>query len=184
MSRYEILESYMIHGGIPYYLSFFKKAFSMAQNIDNMFFNASSSLKNEFANLYASLFKNHDTYIKIVEALSVKTKGLTRKELLATAKLPDGGNFTRVLADLEMCGFIRKYRGFEKKERSALYQLCDFYTLFYFRFLKDYSFDDEHFWSHFIESGAHNAWAGYAFEQVCLAHIRQIKSKLGISGVL
>jgi hypothetical protein len=184
MSRYEMLESYMIHGGIPYYLSFFKKEFSMAQNIDAMFFNTASPLKNEFANLYASLFTNHETYIKIVETLSVKTKGLTRKELLATTKLPNGGNFTRALADLELCGFIRKYRSFAKKERSALFQLCDFYTLFYFRFLKDYSFDDEHFWSHFFESGTHNAWSGYAFEQVCLAHIKQIKSKLGITGVL
>ena len=28
------------------------------------------------------------------------------------------------------------------------------------------------------------AWSGYAFEQVCLHHIQQIKQRLGISGVL
>ena len=34
-----------------------------------------------------------------------------------------------------------------------------------------------------IESGVKNTWSGYAFEQVCLHHIDQIKSKLGISGI-
>jgi AAA+ ATPase superfamily predicted ATPase len=184
MSQYEIAENYMIFGGIPYYLNFFKKNLSMNQNVDNLLFSKQSPLYNEFDNLYASLFKNHEFYVKIVEALSTKIKGLTREELLETTKIGNGGNFTKILNDLEMCGFIRKYRSFEKKERNALYQLCDFYTFFYFNFLKNNLFDNEHFWQYFIESGQHHAWAGYAFEQVCLSHIKQIKKALGISGVL
>ena len=35
-----------------------------------------------------------------------------------------------------------------------------------------------------LGSGTHNAWRGYAFEQVCLAHIPQIRQALGIAGVL
>ncbi|MDE6394446.1 MAG: ATP-binding protein, partial [Duncaniella sp.] len=31
---------------------------------------------------------------------------------------------------------------------------------------------------------AHNTWCGLAFERVCLLHTRQIKSALGISGIL
>ena len=42
----------------------------------------------------------------------------------------------------------------------------------------------EHFWTNFIENAKHRAWSGYAFEEVCLAHIRQIKELLGIAGVL
>jgi uncharacterized protein len=34
-----------------------------------------------------------------------------------------------------------------------------------------------------IDSPNHRAWSGYAFEQVCLAHVPQIKSALGISGI-
>lgn len=34
-----------------------------------------------------------------------------------------------------------------------------------------------------IDSPTHRAWSDYAFEQVCLQHIPQIKSALGISGV-
>jgi hypothetical protein len=43
--------------------------------------------------------------------------------------------------------------------------------------------NDERFWTNNFGLPAHNTWRGYAFEQVCLWHIPQIKHKLGISGV-
>jgi AAA+ ATPase superfamily predicted ATPase len=184
MSHYEMVENYMILGGIPYYLSFIRKELSMAQNVNELLFKKQSPLFNEFENLYASLFKNAANHLKIVEALSKKSKGLTRDEILSATKIANGGNFTQTLNDLELCGFIRKYNSFSNKERNALFQLCDFYTLFYFYYLQKNRFDDEHFWTNLLESGQHRAWSGYSFEQVCLSHIKQIKQKLGISGIL
>ena len=184
ISRQEIVENYMIFGGIPYYMSLMRKQFSVSQNVDNLLFAENASLKNEFQNLYASLFKKADNHIKIVETLSSKTKGLTRDEILDSTQLPDGGSLKRILTDLELSGFIRRYSGYGKKNRQSLYQLVDFYTLFYFNFLKNNTFKDERYWSNLIENARHRAWTGYAFEQVCLAHISQIKQKLGISGVL
>jgi len=183
MSRQEMVESYMIFGGIPFYLSLMQKQFSISQNVDNLVFAENAALKNEFQNLYASLFKKAENHIKIVEALSIKTKGLTRDEIIDTTKLPDGGSLNRILEELELSGFIRRYRGYRKKIRQSLYQLVDFYTLFYFNFLKNHASGDEHFWTNFIENARRRAWSGYAFEQVCLAHLPQIKQKLGISGV-
>jgi len=61
--------------------------------------------------------------------------------------------------------------------------LIDFYSLFYFRFILKNEFNDASFWSNSIDSPLHRSWSGYAFEQVCLAHINQIKQKLGITGV-
>jgi len=43
--------------------------------------------------------------------------------------------------------------------------------------------NDENFWTNNFRTPKHNTWRGYAFEQVCLWHISQIKNKLGISGV-
>ena len=63
-----------------------------------------------------------------------------------------------------------------------LYQLSDMYTLFYLRFVKNYHGMNEHAWSN-MEEGKRNAWAGYAFEQVCILHINQIRTALGISGI-
>jgi hypothetical protein len=184
MSRHEMVENYMIFGGIPFYLSLMQKHFSMAQNIDKLLFTASSPLKNEFQNLYASLFKKADNHMKIVEALSSKAKGLTRNEIVNATKLQNGGSLNRTLEELELSGFIRRYKNYGKKTRQSLYQLIDFYTLFYFTFLKNNTFNDEHYWTNFIESSHHRAWSGYAFEQVCLANLSQIKEKIGISGVL
>ena len=183
MSRHEIVENYMIFGGIPYYLSLMQKEYSMAQNVDHLLFSENTTLKNEFQNLYSSLFKKSENHIKIVEALSSKAKGLTRDEMISATQLPNGGSINRILVELELSGFIRRYRGYDKKIRQSLYQLVDFYTLFYFNFLKDNTFD-EHYWTNFIENARHRAWSGYAFEQVCLSHLPQIKQKLGISGVL
>ena len=184
LNRHQIVESYMIFGGIPYYLSLMKKQYSLAQNVDNLCFSESGILRNEFENLYASLFRNYQNHVKIVEALSKKTKGLTREEIKENAQLPDGGGLTKTLEDLELCGFIRRYRAIGKKERQSLFQLTDFFTLFYFNFMSDNKFNDEHYWTNFIENARHRAWSGYAFEQVCLSHLLQIKWKLGIAGVL
>ncbi len=182
-NRYQIVESYMIFGGVPYYLSLLRKGMSLSQNIDNLLFNNNGALKNEFNNLYASLFINFENHIKVVEALGKKAKGLLRDEILTLTKFSDGGGVSKILDELELCGFIRKYRAFDKKVREGLYQLTDFYTLFYFKFIKKNEYNNANFWSTSIDSPQHRAWSGYAFEQVCLAHINQIKKKLGISGV-
>ena len=184
MSRYQMIEAYMIFGGIPYYLSLMNKGMSLAQNADMMCFAKNGAMADEFPNLYNSLFRYSESYIKIVEALGKKNKGLTREEIVSVAKLPNGGGLTKMLEELEQCGFIRKYNSFGRKQRSSLYQLVDFYTLFYLNFIRGNSRIDEHYWSNMIETGKHRAWSGYAFEQVCLTHINQIKHKLGISGIL
>lgn len=182
-NRYQLVESYMILGGIPYYLSLFEKGNSLAQNIDRLFFSPDAELKNEFKNLYASLFKNHESYEKVVEVLAKKSIGLTRDDILKQTKLTDGGGFSKILQELEECRFIRKYNSFDKKIKDGLYQLTDFYSHFYYKFIQKNEFNDAHFWSNSIDSAQHRAWSGYAFEQVCLAHIDQIKLKLGIWGV-
>jgi hypothetical protein len=184
MSRYQILESYMILGGIPYYLSLIKKGLSLMQNIDLLCFSRTGPLRDEFLSLYASLFKHSENYIKVVQALSKKTKGMTREEVITTAQLPNGGGLTKILEELEQCGFIRKYTSFYKKNKYGLYQLVDFYTLFYLKFISKNRYGDEHYWTNFIDNARHRAWSGYAFEQVCMMHIKQIKNKLGISGIL
>ena len=182
-SRYQIAEIYMIMGGIPFYLSKIERGLSVAQNVDNLFFTENSSLKNEFKNLYAALFRNSEDYTKMVEALSKKGKGLTREEISKIAKITSGGGLTKILQNLEYCGFIRKYHSLGKKKRNVLYQLIDSYTLFYFRFIQRNEYNDEHFWTNSLDTPLRNAWAGYAFEMLALQHTAEIKKALGISGI-
>lgn len=182
-NRYQIAECYMVMGGIPFYLSLLKKGLSVSQNIDKLFFEENAQLRNEFTNLYAALFRNSEDYIKVVEAMSKKNKGVSRDEISKACKIPSSGALTLVLKNLESCGFIRSYTAFGKQERDKLYQLMDFYTLFYFKYIKANKYNDEHFWTHSLDTPQHNAWAGYSFEMLCLHHIKHIKKALGISGV-
>ena len=183
MSRQEITEAYMVLGGVPYYWSLLEREYSLAQNIGRLCFGSEGKLKNEFDDLYASLFENTQPYLSIVEALGQKKVGMTRLELEQTLNEKSSGTLTKRLEDLELSGFIRSYACLGKRERSTLFQLIDPFTLFYFSFMKDNNSADEHYWSAKLESPVHNTWAGLAFERVCLWHVPQIKQALGIAGV-
>ena len=184
MSRYQLAECYMVFGGIPYYWSLLERGLSLAQNIDKTIFAKNGKLSNEFNQLYASLFKSPEQYIDIVTALGKKKAGMTREEIIVATDKYSNGALSKVLDELEYCGFIRKYNGFGKKSKQAIYQLIDNYTLFYFKFIRQNENNDEHFWSASIDSAMHRAWSGLAFERLCMAHMQQIKAALGIAGVL
>jgi len=182
-NRYQIVQLYMALGGIPFYLDLVDPGKSVAQNINDLCFSPRGMLRNEFDNLYASLFKNAGKHIAIIEALAKNAKGLERGELLKRAKFSDGGSATKTLRELEESSFIKKYPAFGKKDRYILYQLTDFYSLFYLKFIRDSSELDKNFWLNALDNPEVRAWSGYAFEQVCLAHLDRIKQALGISGV-
>lgn len=182
-NRNQILQYYMIFGGVPYYWGFLKKGLSLSQNIDRILFEKDAPLRDEFKYLYASVFKKPENYVKIIEALGTKKVGMTREEIINAAKISNSGDLTTKLEELESCGFIRKYYAFGMKKKNAIYQLMDCFTLFYFKFLKS-QLTDEHFWTNQINTPLVNTWMGLAFERVCMEHIEQIKVKLGISGVL
>ena len=176
-----ISECYMALGGIPYYLNLLSSKLSLAQNLDALFFSETALLDGEFKSLYASLFLHSEEYTAIIEILSRKKVGFTRDEIISQLKVSDGGGITRKLTELEQCGFIRKYKALGKV--TYLYQLIDFYSLFYFSFLekgKDY---DKDTWMHLQNSSTYKTWCGLSFERFCIAHAERIKSILGISGI-
>lgn len=184
LNRYQILEVYMILGGIPYYLDMLEKDLPLSKNIDNLFFKENAPLKTEFEFLFRSLFKDSVSYRKVIEVLSEKKKGLTREEIKEATKIKEGGTLTEILKNLCSCDFIREYSSIGKKQRDSLFQLTDLFSLFFLEFVKKGNSQDENYWSNISNSGLKNAWCGYSFEQVCFHHIRQIKSKLSILGVL
>ena len=155
----------------------------MNENIDALFFKKRAELWDEFDQLYSTLFSNGDTYIKIVELLSQKKKGYTWAEIAKKTSIPANGNLSKMLSDLTNSGFVRVNDVFGHKKREQTYQLSDYFTLFYFRFMKNNAGKDEHLWSNTYENKAREIWEGFTFEQICKDHINQIKRKLGITGV-
>lgn len=180
LSRKEIIDAYMVFGGVPYYLNLIDPNFSLIQNIDNICFKEDGELANEYNNLFSSLFKNHENHIKIINALSKVKKGLSRNELLAKTKLTSGSSFTKVLRELEECGFIRKFVDYKKAKNEGIYQLIDPFTLFSINYLKTRSFNS---WVNYVGSPGYYSWCGYAFKIICINHIDSIKSELKIEGI-
>ena len=183
-SRYDVAECYMIMGGIPYYLSLLNPDLSYTKNIDRLFFEKKGELWDEFDHLYRTLFTSSENYIKVVKVLSEKRSGYTRNEIAYKAGLSTNGKLTKILKNLSDSGFIRASSFYGNKKKETVYQLSDYYTSFYFAFVKDKYGIDQKYWSKAIDNPSRRAWAGLTFEQLCKDHIAQIKNKIGISDVL
>lgn len=179
---YQIIQLYMVLGGVPFYLSLLDSRLSLEQNIDALFFRCGALLQDEFDELYNALFSKADSYILVVKALAYKREGLLRSEIGQRTKI-SGGTLTKILKNLERCDFIVTYSQFKCKSKYTLYRLKDFFTLFYYKFIEGNNTKDESFWQHASLTHSVESWEGFSFELVCYVHLQQIKKALGISGI-
>ena len=184
LSDYDIVQSYMIFGGIPYYLGYLDGSLSLAQNVDKLFFARNAKLKDEYDRLFNSVFANPDAVKEIVELLYTNNAGFTRSEIVKNLGKTDGGSLSRSLNALIASDFITKYVPFGLSKREEHYKLIDPFCIFYLHFVMQHNASNEHFWQQNITSQPVVTWRGYAFENVCFNHIDQIKAALGISGVI
>jgi len=184
MSRRELVEAYMVFGGVPYYWSLLDKRFSFAQNLDRLYFSPSGELVPEFRRLFESVFRRPEPYLRLVAALGKSSGGMTREELARDAKVCNTGKLTRWLHELERSGFIKVFLPFGKRKKGAVYQLVDAFVLFHFRFMDTVRVVGKGFWSMATDLPERRAWEGLAFERVCFMHSREIKEALRIGGVL
>lgn len=183
ISRYDIAQSYMIVGGIPFYLRYFKKGMSLSQNVDNLFYSEGAKLRFEFDRLFSSVFSNPGIVKTIVTFLYTKNAGYTRKEIAEKLKMSDGGTITDCLNALAASDLVMKYVPFGMSKKMVHYRLIDPFCIFYLRFVQDKPEMNEHFWEQNVKSQSVTSWRGIAFENLCFNHIAQIKAALGISGV-
>jgi uncharacterized protein len=188
LPRKQICELYMVLGGVPKYLSYIQRGHSATQIINALCFTAQAPLLTEFHKLYASLFDGSENHIAVIRALASATRsGLSRSELIQ--HLPNGGGASKVLEELEECGFISGQPGLGKQKRDRFYRLTDEYSLFYFRWIDQVKSTllqnaGPDYWNQRRGTPAWNNWAGRAFESLCLKHAVQIKRALAIGGVI
>lgn len=182
--RLSVLQAYMALGGVPYYLSLLHHNESFSTNIDRLFFGEEEELRREYKRLYSTLFQSPESYMSIVNALSKVKHGMTRKELSSALGSAPNGTLSQKLEDLVNCDIIRKYVVREKRisNRSAIYQLTDFYSQFYLTFVPRAE-AETNYWTNHIGTPEINTWLGLCFERVCMTHVTQIKKALGIDRI-
>ena len=182
LTTYQIVELYMAMGGIPFYLKEITKGKSATQLIDDICFSPRGLLHGEYAQLYHSLFKNADQHLKIIEALAAKPLGMRRADIALKTRLSEA-SLSRSLEELVECDFISFYEPLINKKKEAIYKLTDLYSLFYLKFIKGKKTGGKGTWQQLSNKSTFKAWSGYAFENICMLHIGQIKKALGISGI-
>ena len=188
LNNQQILQLYMVMGGIPYYLSKVEKGRSAAQNIDKLAFRRKSFLLGEFENLFSSLFVDHEIYIKIIRIIAGYRYGIGQEELLkkmGTALHGEGG--MKKLKDLQDTNFIMSFKPHFNTKRGIYYKVIDQYILFYFAWVEpikdtllEKSFSGQ-YWEKMHESPSWNSWAGYTFESICYEHVNEIRAALELT---
>jgi len=187
LNRKAVVDIYMAIGGIPKYLTYVQKGQSALQIVGQLCFEG--PLVDEFDELYASLFEGHQRHVSIIKALAEHPGGLMKSQIAKETGLSMGGGMNMVLEELEQSGFILVINDFGKQKKESRYRLIDEYSLFYLKWgqkAKESNLrtQDDSFWVNVFNSPLGQAWAGYAFEMLCLKHLSKIKEALGISGVL
>lgn len=179
-SRYDIAQLYLTTGGIPYYLDAVRKGESVVQYVDRVCFKKEGILYDEYEELYSSLFDDSEMHRSIVQVLSTKKQGMTRKELIDKTGFSSGGTLTKVLDELHQSDFIDIIVPYTQNKTKALYKLEDNFSLFYLKFMMVQGKRTKEKWTKTVMSQSWVSWAGFAFERLCFRHIQEIKRTLRI----
>ena len=181
LSPYEIAVAYMTFGGIPYYLDRLDNEKNLSENIDDFFFK-DERINQEFKDVYTGLYATSERYIDIVKALGTKFYGMTRRELAEAVGIECGGSFSKILDNLHESGITREYPRYGKERVETVYQLKDFFSLFYLHFIFGKGAAAGN-WRSLQRTPAFFSWAGNTFELLCIEHLPQIKEKLRIATI-
>jgi len=188
LNETQVLQLYMVMGGIPHYFKSVSKGLSAAQNINKICFQPEGLLLDEFNQLFSSLFEESGTHLDIIQTIAKHRHGISRNELLKKIKpLSTGGTFKTRLLELDKAGFITGFTPYGHATKGTYYRIVDEYTLFYLNWVqpvrKRLLQDSTNYWESKSQTQSWKAWAGYAFEAVCFKHIPQICNALDIAAI-
>ena len=181
LSRYEIAVAYMAFGGVPYYLDRLDKEKNLSENIDDFFFRE-ERVHQEFKDVYTGLYATSERYVDIVKALGAKFYGMTRQELAEAVGIELGGTFSKIMDNLKESGITREYPRYGKARVETVYQLKDFFSLFYLHFIYGKGVDRGN-WRALQRTPSFYVWAGNTFELLCIEHLAQMKEALRITTI-
>ncbi len=188
-SNKETIQAYLFVGGIPEYLKYLKKKSSAFLSMCESSFRENGFFHDEYEKIFISSLSDNIHYKTIIEFLS-KKKYANREEIMGHLKIKSGGNLTKILDDLELCGFIEKYNPFQMQSGRGVYRYCiaDPYLNFYNKFIKpnlekiksgQYNQNP----THTINQQSLQIWMGYAFERLIRSKKHLVAKILGFSGL-
>jgi AAA+ ATPase superfamily predicted ATPase len=184
----EVIDTAMLVGGIPKYLELISEYPSLYDALEPLAFSQDGFFKTEYDRLFASHFGKKPIFMKIIQTLATNPYGLTTGKLAKEMQVASGGTLCHQLDDLESAGFLHSIIPFDKPEGSKLrkYILMDAYVRFYHSIIrgsmKETTPPNTQFHA-IMSSPRYAAWAGMAFEFLCMRHHKEISRILGFHGI-
>ncbi len=138
ITAFEKLKVLAVTGGIPRYLELIDPMMTAEKNIQRLCFNKNAPLYKEFEYIFSDIYgKKSRKYQIIVDALSNGSK--SREDISIQTGIPESGDLTQYLTDLELGGFIQRDYTWHPKTGKASklskYRLKDNYTRFYLKYI-------------------------------------------------
>lgn len=188
LTNTQIMQLYLVMGGVPFYLKKIEKNKSAAQIIDSLAFKKKSFLLEEFDNLYAALFDSSEIFIQIVREIASCRYGIGQERLLKKmGKFLQGKGGLEKLKALQDAGFITSFKPHFHKKRGIYYRVTDEYTLFYLQWIEPIKSTLlgkgllTGYWEKVQSQSSWRSWVGLSFESICYEHLPQIMSALDLS---
>lgn len=187
LNHQQVLDLYMVFGGIPHYLKQAQKGKSALQTINDVCFKKEGLLYGEFDRLFKSLFEQSDIHESIVKAVGGQKDGISRDKLMEKIGKSSGGSLNKWLNELEVSDFIKSYIPLGKKKKDRYYRISDEYTYFYLNWiqpLKEKGVEGgKGYWNIQVKTPKTLSWKGYSFESICLKHVDQIRTALELENI-
>lgn len=186
----ELLDAYLLSGGVPKYLELLAEAPSVLTAMGKLGFSESGYFFGEYNRIFVSHFGRQPAYEHIVSVLAKHPYGLFRKQIVDEARLETGGLLSQYLQNLEKAGFISSSVPIDKssKSRYIKYFLSDAYLRFYYAFILPNqkvicSNTADNIFLRRLQDAKFVSWMGRSFEYFCLYHAGIMAERLGFSGI-
>ncbi len=187
LNNLQILDLYLVLGGIPYYLRHIPKGKSPVQIINQLCFAKNAPLFAEFDLLFSSLFEHADQHIQLIRQIAKRRFGISRQQLLDATDMQSGGTFNKRLDELKSADSIETFVPFERAKKDYFIKVMDEFTLFYLYWIDSIRHHQpgshRNYWQVKSKEQKFNIWKGHAFEATCLKHIDEIIYALDLSHV-
>ena len=185
----EIADMLSVTGGVPRYLEEVRPELSTDENIKRMCFRPNGYLFRDFNDIFTSVFSARSPLKRaaLVELAKGSASGAELAKALGVAR---NGQFTAMLEELEMAGFVAGDSGLNpesgKRVREVRYRLRDNYSRFYLKYVEPHKAE--------IESGRYEfcslenlpEWTtimGLQFENLIVNNFKALLPFLHLDGV-
>lgn len=189
VSSQEMLDILSVTGGVPRYLEEIDPSLSADENIKRMCFLPNGYLYRDFNDIFTTVF-NAASPLKraILAKLSDGPHGGT--ELAAALSVARNGEFSKVMEELDMAGFVAADSGINpesgRRSREIRYRLKDNYTRFYLKYVEPHTVEIKDGRYEFVSLENLPEWnsiLGLQFENLVINNFRSLLPALHLEGV-